>query len=246
MRDRLSKAFRFLGALVSGILAFMGGVGPDDAVSNYYSWWIKWVGTPPPEWFKSPSVDPWLSAVFGVLANALLIWLFWPRKPQEQNAPKFVGRIYHTITARRDDGATDCFIQMAIKNLGTQSIVDSAGWKVHAVIGGQTHPMNVVTIPNGTILTGEQFNQDIHLSRKDAIYEKTAVNPIQGGGQAVGWICARIYGTTQQELTVAGNHVVVHFKDVRDKSYFADHIFPSYSSTPRYYPDGTGGHQATS
>ncbi|MFN0061314.1 MAG: hypothetical protein ACKVPX_02175 [Myxococcaceae bacterium] len=79
-----------VGALLSGLLsalAFMGQVGPRDAVSNL-SKWVALLSITPPDWLKAPSADKWLGWTAGVLF--LLFLLAYIRPKRRRKRPEFI------------------------------------------------------------------------------------------------------------------------------------------------------------
>jgi hypothetical protein len=59
-------------------LAYMSGVGPNDALSNLSQWYALVTRAASPSWLSNPLVDLWGTALFCIAALVSFFWLIWP------------------------------------------------------------------------------------------------------------------------------------------------------------------------
>jgi hypothetical protein len=77
MRKRVNQALKLLGGAFFGVLAWMGQVGPDEAVSNLSKWWAKVFGKAP-DWMLLLHLDSGQQKFLVALAIGFLLWFSWP------------------------------------------------------------------------------------------------------------------------------------------------------------------------
>src|SRR5690349_15388320 len=75
----MRKLWALVLAPLLGVLAWMGQVGPQQAVANYAEWISKIPNVTAPEWMQTGAVDVAGSYLFAALAVASLAWYFWPK-----------------------------------------------------------------------------------------------------------------------------------------------------------------------
>jgi hypothetical protein len=145
------------------------------------------------------------------------------------------GEIYTFLSGTVvETGNTEMFIQIAIKNTGTPTIVQ--GYRLSVTGAGvNLTDISPTTIPETLRIHKEDGSVWLFYGR-DAIYEKT-VRPIPEGGMEVGWLrynlgSLRLSRSEREEMKWT-----VSFYDIRGKQYSVTNS--PKGGPPRYYPGST-------
>ena len=77
------RVLGFIFSLILGILAWLGQVAPEQAMSNYSGWYERATNLDAPAWMDYTYVDVLGSLILAVTSVAGFIWLFWPRRRQQ-------------------------------------------------------------------------------------------------------------------------------------------------------------------
>jgi hypothetical protein len=125
---------------------------------------------------------------------------------------------------------------VTIKNDGTASSI-ATNWSLAAIVKGETFKGRWATFPPDGITVHPFEGQTMHLSAKDALYNK-ALNPIPPGGLTRGILMFLFPGVETDILTPASLPVLyLTFEDIAGKTHNAAFAVNGHpNNTPGYIP----------